>query len=66
LGRLPISGSYRRAAAEHRGADVLAPVNGLGASVSVEREDALLRLAALQVEDWELASEFVVLKMGAS
>lgn len=53
-------------AAEHRGADVLAPVNGLGAAVSVEREGALLRLAALQVDDWELASRFVVLNMGAS
>jgi hypothetical protein len=31
-------------AAEYRGADVLAPVNGLGASVSVAREDALLKL----------------------
>jgi hypothetical protein len=41
-------------------------VNGLGASVSVEREDAWLRLAALQVEDWEFASGFVVLKVGAS
>jgi hypothetical protein len=31
-------------AAEHRGADLLAPVTGLGASVSVAREDALLKL----------------------
>lgn len=31
-------------AAEHRGADVLAPVTGLGASVSVAREDVLLKL----------------------
>ncbi len=37
-------GALSLKAAEHRGADVLAPVNGLGASVSVAREDALLKL----------------------
>ncbi|NIN71025.1 MAG: hypothetical protein GTO46_03625, partial [Gemmatimonadetes bacterium] len=31
-------------AAEGRGADLLAPVTGLGASVSVARDDALLKL----------------------
>ncbi|UCC73422.1 MAG: hypothetical protein JSV86_02330 [Gemmatimonadota bacterium] len=37
-------GTLALKAAEHRGADVLAPVNGLGASVSAAREDALLKL----------------------
>ena len=37
-------GALSLKAAEHRGADVLAPVNGLGASVSVARQDALAKL----------------------
>jgi hypothetical protein len=37
-------GALSLKAAEHRGADVLAPVHGLGASVSVARDDALQKL----------------------
>ncbi|UCC81516.1 MAG: hypothetical protein JSW46_10895 [Gemmatimonadota bacterium] len=37
-------GALSLKAAEHRGTEVLAPVSGLGASVSVARDDALLKL----------------------